>query len=86
MLKSVCSGADPHVTDMFAELTAIVSEQGAGGGNLLAQMFPDKEGTNDENRPKSFYQVAIDIPCFGQTDSDAIPGLITVKLISEIIR
>eukprot|EP00966_Prymnesium_polylepis_P039429 914725-Prymnesium_polylepis.1 len=57
MLHSVCSGADPRVSDMYTELCKIVAEQGGGqNNNLLAQMFPDKEGNNDENRPKAFYQ------------------------------
>ena len=45
----------------------------------------EKEG-NDDNRPKAFYLVAIDVPGFGRSESPNIDGLINVKFVSEVIR
>ena len=47
MLRSVCSGADPQIKEMYGELLQIVRDQ---GGNMEGLM-QEKEG-NDDNRPK----------------------------------
>eukprot|EP00966_Prymnesium_polylepis_P175339 4057773-Prymnesium_polylepis.1 len=60
MLRSVCSGADSQISAMFAELREIVEDQGGSMGDFLHE----KEG-NDDNRPKAFFLVAIDIPGCG---------------------
>ena len=85
MLRSVCSGADPHITQMYEELRTIVMRESGGNSSLLEQMMPDKEG-NDENRPKAFYLVAIDLPGYGRTESPPVDGLMNAKLLGEIIR
>ncbi|KAL1523371.1 hypothetical protein AB1Y20_018315 [Prymnesium parvum] len=85
MLKSVCTGTDPQVTEMYRELCGIVTEEG-GNSQLLQHIFPDKDSYNDDNRPKAFYQVAMDIPGYGQSEGSPIDGLLSVRLLTEVIR
>ena len=67
MLRSVCSGADPQISAMYAELGQIVEDQGGNMGDFLHE----KEG-NDDNRPKAFFLVAIDIPGYGACQPTAV--------------
>jgi len=86
MLRSVCEGFEPVIHGLYEEMCTIVREQGQDNSRLLTQMFPDKEGNNDENRPKSFYQVALDLPGYGQSDGAPLDAHVSVKLLTEVIR
>eukprot|EP00966_Prymnesium_polylepis_P266641 6160029-Prymnesium_polylepis.1 len=86
MLRSVCGGADPVVRGYYDEMCEIVRTHGQSNANLLAQMLPDKDGSNDDNRPKAFYQVAMDLPGYGQSEGTPMEQLVTVKLLTEVIR
>ena len=57
-----------------------MKEQGANSATLVSQMFPDKDGVQDEKRPKAFFQVAIDVPGFGRSEAAQIEGFLSVKV------
>lgn len=58
--------------------------------DFLARIFPDKERADDANMPKAFFQVALDVPGYGDSvdssASDSIHGFFNSKVLSEIIK
>ena len=55
MLRSVCSGIDPNITQMYGTMAQLVQESGM---TQLSELLESKDKINDDNRPKAIFQAA----------------------------
>ena len=92
LLRSVCDGLEPAVKAIRDEMEELLRDQPE---TILADMLRQElksENTDDANRPKSFYQVAIDVPGYGQSDlvdglrAPGSEGFVNLRLLGEVVQ
>eukprot|EP00966_Prymnesium_polylepis_P148522 3430897-Prymnesium_polylepis.2 len=90
LLRALCSGVDPTMATLYAEMVQLIALKGGSLEGFIVGMEQEaNSAASDMNRPKAFFQVAIDVPGFGETQVVAEGGnekaFSSAKLLHEII-
>ena len=87
MLKSITEGIDNALKELYGEATTLIAAQ---GGSLEGFMVGQDNSSDDAekadaNRPRAFYQVAIDVAGFGNTGGSTLPSFADSEFLTEVI-